>query len=154
MFDLGKKTAAELVERFLHHPKLEMHPLKCMAILAECMESSDRDVLKPEGLSDCGGFKSALHSRMDEVIERNPENWGGYTCRPSVFISSPDSPLFEPNKEWIRKEIQYLADTRNQEGIWELTWTWASFEREFAISQNWWKAELATNNMRVIRAFS
>lgn len=95
-----------------------------------------------------------MHSRINKVIDRNPEDWGGYTCRPSVFIKSPESPLYEANKEVVHNEIEYLKQTRNLEGVWDINWKWAGFEREFAISENWWQANLAINNILFLRAFA
>jgi len=50
-------------------------------------------------------------------------------------------------------ELDLLILSRNTEGVWNITWTWGSYEKEFAISENWWKANLAIKNLRLLIEF-
>ena len=34
-----------------------------------------------------------------------------------------------------------------------ITWKWGMYEKEFAISENWWKANLVIANMRFLKGF-
>ncbi|MNN85709.1 hypothetical protein D3C81_2030290 [compost metagenome] len=53
----------------------------------------------------------------------------------------------------MEKELDYVLANRNPEGIWSLNWSWAGYEREFAVSENWWKAEIALEKLLFLRAF-
>ncbi|MNB72776.1 hypothetical protein D3C75_193690 [compost metagenome] len=151
LYAKGTAIAAELASEFLCHPEIERHPLECVNVMLECLESSGHGEAG-EGIST-SLLKEAVLARMNQVIERDPARWGEYTCRPSVFIKSRQSPLYEANRELIRKELMYLAETREPGGVWNLNWRWAEFPEAFAISENWWKGRIAIENMLVFRAF-
>lgn len=106
---------------------------------------------------DCQFIKPLLTGLADRLMERNPEKWAYYTPRPSEFIPSPDSRLYRGNEEIVEKELDYLIDTRNPGGVWNITWTWFDlgerYPKEFAISENWWMAGKAIERMRFLRAF-
>lgn len=90
-------------------------------------------------------------------MERSPERWAEYTPRPSEFIPSPDSPLYRGNEDIVATELDYLVDTRNAGGVWDITWTWFAlgekYPKEFAVSENWWKASKAIEKMKFLRNF-
>ena len=46
-----------------------------------------------------------------------------------------------------------MLKNRNADGVWEITWSWGAYEREFAIAENWWKANLVIDNLLFLRAF-
>lgn len=60
---------------------------------------------------------------------------------------------YEDNAALLQREWNDLLEIRNSEGIWNLTWSWAGYEKEFAISENWWKAGIAIQNLLLLRAF-
>ncbi len=103
----------------------------------------------------------ALMGKMAEVvnrsIERDTEKWAGYTPRPSEFIWGPDSPFYKGNEEIVEKELDYLIDTRKPGGVWDITWTWFAlgekYPKEFAVSENWWKASKAIEKLRFLMSF-
>ena len=103
----------------------------------------------------------ALMGKMAEVvnrsIERDTEKWAGYTPRPSEFIWGPDSPFYKGNEEIVEKELDYLIDTRKPGGVWDITWTWFAlgekYPKEFAVSENWWKASKAIEKLGFLMSF-
>lgn len=106
---------------------------------------------------DCGSVKAMLPGLVNRSIERNPDHWASYTPRPSEFIWSPDCPFYPGNEEIVDLELDYLVDTRNPGGVWNITWTWfglgEQYPKEFAISENWWKALKAIEKLSFLEAF-
>ena len=52
--------------------------------------------------------------------------------------------------------MAYLKETRQPGGVWPITWKWfgmEQYDREFAISENWWKGLVAIENMLFLKAF-
>ncbi len=94
-----------------------------------------------------------LNELEDEEIEKNPENWKDYTCRPSAFIKDPDHPLMKTQKKLLEVELDLLEKTLHPSGYWEINWTWSDFEEEFHISRNWWRADLTLKNLLLLKAF-
>ena len=109
------------------------------------------------GRFECGRVKELLPGLINRTIERNVEKWAEYTPRPSEFIESPESGYYPGNEEVVEAELDYLIDTRNPGGVWNITWTWFDlsevYPKEFAVSENWWMASKAIEKMRFLRAF-
>lgn len=116
--------------------------------------------IEATGLSarfDCAVIMENLKGLVDRSIERDTEKWSFYTPRPSEFIFSPESPFYPGNEEIVEKELDYLVDTRNPGGVWNITWTWfdlgEQYAKEFAVSENWWMAHKAMEKLRFLKCF-
>ena len=105
----------------------------------------------------CDGLMERITEAVNSSIERNQEKWEFYTPRPSEFIWSPDSPLYKGNEDIVEKELDYLIDTRNQDGVGNITWSWydlrEKYAKEFTISENWWMASKAIDKVGFLKSF-
>ncbi|MHA6529850.1 hypothetical protein [Paenibacillus sp. BAC0078] len=148
LYERGMSIARELSELFLANSNIEMHPLKCVITLLDCIaETGLRETIPYVEL------REAATRQITVLLHREAGNWSGYSCRPSFFIKSPESPGYEDNVDLLHQELDYLLAERNPEGIWNLTWSWGAYEREFAISENWWKTEITIEKLLLLRAF-
>jgi hypothetical protein len=106
---------------------------------------------------DMDFLTAAVRKLVDAAIVRDVSRWGDYCVRPSQFINSPDSPYCAGNEDIINKELDYLIDTRPENGVWGITLQWwdnyVKYPKEFAISENWWKADLAVGRLTLLRNF-
>lgn len=116
--------------------------------------------IEAAGLSsrfDVSSVREMLPALINRTIERDPDKWELYTPRPSEFIWSPDSCYYPGNEAIVETELDYLIDTRTPGGVWNITWTWfdlgEAYPKEFAISENWWKAFKAMEKLRFLGAF-
>lgn len=105
----------------------------------------------------CDGLKERLEEVMNHTIERDPDQWKEYTPRPSGFIHGTDSPLYQANKDLLNRELDYLVETRLPDGVWNISWSWFEtgdqYPKEFAISENWWKAVKAIEHVDLLKRF-
>jgi hypothetical protein len=118
------------------------------------------DSIKKAGLErhfDCDFLTQALKQHVHDTIERDTSKWVYYGIRPSNYIDSPDSSYFKDNEDIIQKELDYLINTRPQNGVWSIPWSWfennEKYSRAFAISENWWQAVKGTEKMLFLRNF-
>lgn len=106
---------------------------------------------------DCIFISDKLTALVNESIVREPAEWVNYCVRPSNYIKSPESVFYRDNKDIVAKELDYLIDTRPENGVWGITWSWfdnnGKYAREFAISENWWKAVKAIEKVHFLRNF-
>lgn len=93
----------------------------------------------------------------NSLIERDPSRWAFYGHTPKELVASPDSEFYEENKEITQLELDYIIDTRKDKGVWEITWSWfdnnEKYAKEFAISENWWRAEKAIDKLVWLKKF-
>lgn len=98
-----------------------------------------------------------LNQLVYNSIERDIAKWSHYGVRPSNYIKSTDSIYYKQNETIVQKELDYLIETRPQDGVWDITWTWFDnnqiYPKEFAISENWWKAYKAIENVVLLESF-
>lgn len=119
------------------------------------------DTIKQTGLDNIISSKPLMdniHKLVYDSIERDTSKWLYYGVRPSNYISSPSSDYYHSNMEIVQAELDYLIDTRPQDGVWGITWSWfennEKYLKEFAISENWWKAAKAIEKLIFLRNFN
>ncbi|MGL1891576.1 MAG: hypothetical protein OCD02_08115 [Spirochaetaceae bacterium] len=98
-----------------------------------------------------------LASLVTESIEYDISKWAVYGVRPTKYITSPQSIFYEANREILDKELEYLVTTLPKNSVWGITWSWydnqKKYSKEFAISENWWKAILAIEKIEILNNF-
>jgi hypothetical protein len=106
---------------------------------------------------DCKLLTENLERLVYNSIERDTSKWSYYSVRPSNYINSPKSIFYKDNEDIVLKELNYLMETRPNGGVWDITWSWFEnndkYAKEFAISENWWKAEKAIHKLNLLRNF-
>jgi len=143
------KLAVEAIEYLNQENEIDMHLLTGYIALMEYCEQGG--VTKLFLIQD---MKKKLMLLVNENITKDTSVWAtSYICKPSHFFLSPDSIFYCDNKEIAAYECEYIKTTRNCEGVWNITWGWAGYPEEWAISKNWWKSNVAIENMIYLRNF-
>ena len=127
----------------------DMHEVNVFwELLASCKAAGRID------LFDESAFGQTLQRAVRALIGTDPQAWAtGYVCTPSRFIRSPKSPFYPGSESLPEQECDQMIQGRNADGVWEITWSWGAYEREFAIAENWWKANLVIENLLFLRDF-
>jgi hypothetical protein len=143
---ISKKAIAKFIA---NKDTLDQHELSCFLQLIEAIESA-----KLGNEFDMQTFKMKMREQVSRTITRDAEAWHkGYVCRPSRFITSPESFLYEEYQELVQLEVNFLIETREKEGVWDISWDWQLYPDAFTVSKHWWQAVLALNNMLFLRNF-
>ena len=148
--DLFKKALAladDLLREFLGNPKIDMHPLICVQDLLE-----DISKARVESRLKYAEAVKAFNERSVELIISDKGNWGGYCTYPSHFVKSRGDEVDREIGDLSLKEAEWLIKNRNEDGVWDISWKWDNYPKEFAISENWWKGGLAVRNCIFLRA--
>lgn len=103
----------------------------------------------------------SLQNRLNELVKNSIEydvsKWKVYGVRPSNYITNPHSIFYKENERIVLKELEYLVETKPENDVWGITWTWyentEKYYKEFAISENWWKAYKAIERLRFLENF-
>lgn len=104
---------------------------------------------------------NCLQKKMNELvknaIEHDISNWQYYGVRPSDCIRNPQSIYYNENKTIVEKELIYLVESKPENSVWGITWTWfgnnEKYAKEFAISENWWKVIKGIEKLRFLKNF-
>lgn len=110
-----------------------------------------------ENRFDVPMLSETIRKMVYSAIQRDPEKWVYYGRRPSDLIRSPESPYYAENASIVELELDYLIETRPKQGVWPITWSWFdlndTYPKEFAISENWWRASKALEKVLFLRNF-
>lgn len=143
--------AKEMFEKLMEIENFGDMGINGIIILAETIKELNI------GLIDMEKILLILQKLVFDSIERDTGKWPFYGVRPSNYINSPNSIYYKQNEDIVQKELDYLIDTRPQISVWDITWSWfdnnEKYPREFAISENWWKAYKAIEKMVFLRNF-
>lgn len=151
IYKKAENITNKAIERYMSMPKLiSMHELSCYIRLLSLLEIMNKDYI-----FDISILKNKLIEDVNATIEQDSKKWNTtYCAKPSFYINSPNSPFYETNKKVMDEELDLLISSRNKDGVWDITWTWGAYEKEFAISENWWKANLVILNLKLLKEFN
>ncbi len=103
---------------------------------------------------DLSKFRSSLMQQVQHCVSKDTSVWNTcYVTKPSHLLNTPHSFLYPAIKELADYECLAMLNSRNEEGIWDVTWSWADYPNEWAISKRWWQGSLAVSNMLYLKNF-
>lgn len=142
---LAQEAYADLVQQ---EPLDSMHTLACYVELYQ-------DVLDlPSSKAyDLASFYSLLERQISQLVCQDVAIWAhAYVMKPSLFISSKQSPFYDRYQALCDLETQFISETQLADGTWPITWQWHHYPEQWAISKNWWKADQVIQNVKFYRA--
>ncbi|MDE5937461.1 MAG: hypothetical protein K2H37_00075 [Lachnospiraceae bacterium] len=136
--------AEEAVEALFQMGDLQdMHVLACFIQLHEDIEKA--------GLTDrfdTERLTALLQELVAGNITQDISKWDTeYICKPSQFFYDKECPFYEKNREAALYECEFIRKTQMPDGGYEVTWSWDAYPDAWAVSKNWWRAEITVNNM-------
>jgi hypothetical protein len=141
--------ANEAIEKLLSVDTIEPHELGCFCSLYTNL--IEAGITVNFQLND---IEQKLKKLINQSIEYDTSKWNNYVTKPSSYINSPESIFYSENKSIMDFELDYIIDSINKDGIWDINWTWGAYEKEFAISGNWWQGHIIIQNYVLLNNFS
>ena len=151
------KKALAITEKLIHKLN-ELDKFGDMGVGGYCVLLETINELGLTHNFDTKLLKEKTRKLIKEAIEHDVSKWPLYGKRPSSFITTPDSLFYEDNKVIVEQELDYLIETKPEHGVWGITWSWyehnEKYQKEFAISENWWKVDGAIEKLKFLRNFN
>jgi hypothetical protein len=151
LYALGARIAGEAAAYLMAADDLnDMHTISCFISLAQYLDESGKT-----GLICHESVLKKLRAAVDRVLTRDVSAWqDSYVCRPSQFFRSADSLFYPGNEDIARFECDFIENSQTADGSWNVTWAWADYPEQWALSKNWWKADIVIKNLLYLRGFS
>lgn len=150
LYKLAGEIAKKATNSFLQCEHLEdMHEIMCFIRYNEyCEKAGVADIFDANKMLNC------LKNKVKSSINEHKEKWkDSYMCKPSQFMITPNSLFYIDNKELSDYEVEFIIETMNSDGTWDITWNWNDYQEQWAISKNWWKASQILINLRYLKSF-
>jgi hypothetical protein len=150
LYEKCASIAKEAAEYILASDKLDMHVQRCFIAMTDfCKKAGITD------LYDIDRVEGKLKILVNNTITRDTSVWAdSYICKPSFFFHSRTSSFYQENKDIADYEVEFISKNRNREGVWNVTWGWGAYPEQWAISELWWKADIAIKNMLFLKNIS
>ncbi|NLG88349.1 MAG: hypothetical protein GX494_03900 [Clostridiaceae bacterium] len=151
LYELGCRLAREAVNTYMNQRLLgNMATVLCYIRLMQYVEEAGIT-----GIFDINALKAKLIKQVEYSITWNTAEWEtSYICKPSQFISGKESIFYADNKEIADYECEFIIKTQLEDGSWNITWKWADYPDEWAVSKNWWKSDVVIKNLLYLRGFN
>lgn len=151
LFQLGYRIANEAIELIISGPnQSDMHVLACYVRLLEYIQTSGH-----HDKFDIQALREKLLDSVTHCITTDISAWNdSYICKPSQFFCSKASVFYPSNIEVAEYECRYIIETQCADGSWDIPWEWSEYPEQWAISKNWWKANIIINNLLYLKGLS
>lgn len=121
----------------------DMHVLACFVQLHEDIGKAGLT-----GRFDMERLTALLQELVAGTVTQDISKWETeYICRPSQFFCDKECPFYEKNREAAQYECEFIRKTQMPDGGYGVTWSWDAYPDAWAVSKNWWRAEITVNNM-------
>lgn len=112
---------------------IEMHELSAILEMAnDILLTSQKQLISDE-------IKDALIKHVDVILEKDPSKWfTSYCAKPTSLIHSHPSIGSDQYFNLILKEFEIALKSRNDEGVWPVTWQWGSYPKEYEKACSMW----------------
>lgn len=152
VFAQGIQLAEQAVAHYFQNPLTESkHTLHGYQVLEEAIRKRQWRV---NFSLDC--LRERILENITYAITKDIRQWGNSYCNlPTDLIHSLDDPAYIQNKEITEQCIEFLLNSRNEEGVWNIPWTWGdSYPKAFAIAENWWKGSKVVEHVLLLKHFA
>ena len=90
----------------------------------------------------------------EQCVDKDISNWlYGYKALPLDFVDSGEHPLSERFGSLVEENLKFYCEQMSDEGIWDISWSWGSYQDEFEVAKRYWKGILAVNRYKQLKAF-
>lgn len=146
-FKVHKKIEQAMSE-FISQPKLEMHELVCF------VEMYERMLVFNSEFKEFNLFEKVLIKAVDAVINiSNSQDKNSYHATPLTFCIDPNSKMTQIFIMPLKTQLNKIIESLNSIEIWDITFHWQQYEKEFMYAKNNWQAIQAIKNLRFINQF-
>lgn len=150
LYTRGVQLAKEMYADFMKSEQQnDMHTLSCFLRLLEyTCEAGGQAVF------DTAAMEAKLKTLIHSAITQDTRLWEiSYVCKPSQFINSPESIFYPENREIAHFECEHIRKTQLDNGAWMIPWRWNDYPDEWALSRNFWQADVIIRNLLYLKAF-
>ena len=95
-----------------------------------------------------------LQRVLANVVVRDPHKWGTYNVQPLTFVHSPDSAFYSGLADAIPGNLDYIIATQQNDGGWDLTWSWENSDPiAWKSAEREWRSVVTLENLEKLEAF-
>lgn len=94
-----------------------------------------------------------LEEAVQELIQANLEEWGNYVPKPLDFVRKPNHERFGIDRDLLEKNLNFLVENLEENGVIEPTWEWGQYEEEWDRAKQEWTGILTLEGLITLNQF-
>lgn len=148
LHELGRCLVRKAAERLLKREECgDMHVIGCYIAMVEYIRAAGET-----DLMDISAAEAQLRRFIDAALTKDVCAWERYyACRPSQFMLDRESVFYAEQARLAAHECDFIMRTQQEDGAWAIPWRWSGYPTQWAMSENWWKADMIIRNLRFLR---
>ena len=96
-----------------------------------------------------------INSRIDDLMTLDESLWEDDSSnQPIELIQFMPFLNTEERKELIEKNLDFLLDSREDNGLFKVTWTWKNEYEEYELQKIKWAGVILVNNLIFLKRFN
>lgn len=95
-----------------------------------------------------------LAEAVQGLIQANLEEWGNYVPKPLDFVKEPDHESFGIDRDLLEKNLNFLVENLEENGVIEPAWEWGQYEEEWDRAKKEWTGILTLEGLITLDQFN
>ncbi|MDG5789075.1 hypothetical protein QA612_16580 [Evansella sp. AB-P1] len=150
---IGWNTIRKAIERLMHTEEMDKHEInnyqQCLRIIHPQI-----DIFYKKTNYKWTEVSSKVHSLVERCMNKDSSSWSeDYEPMPLDFITGPNDELSNKYSDLVERNLQFYIDQMSGDGIWDISWSWGSYQNDFSVARQQWKGILAVNRYKTFQAF-
>ena len=140
-----------IVESFLEDTKenVDKHYLNNMLELYDVITTKKIFAEYHESL------RENINKRIDDLMTNSEEEWKEYNSNKPLELIQLDEFLNTKERvDLVEKNLDFLLDSRDEHGLFEVTWTWGNHYEEFELQRVKWAGVILVNNLIFLKRYN
>lgn len=104
-------------------------------------------------LKRANDIENQLTNAVDQLVCTEPTEWNDYVPQPLDFVKGPKSPRFGISESILEKNLDFLIDSIEDNGVIEPSWEWGQFESEWERAELEWTGLLTLKTLAILDNF-
>ena len=141
-YELGLEVMENATIHLLNSSEMDFHEVNNFQKAYEITGDAPKEV------------RAKLNELIEDSMDTDPKSWGkSYKPLPLNMIFSKEDELYGKYEDLIEKNVRYLKETVNSEGVWDIAWEWGQYMEDYYVARQQWKGILAVGNWKALREF-
>ena len=98
-------------------------------------------------------LKDGINKRIEDLMDKDEDTWKRYSNQPLELLQLKEFVDTEERKELIEKNLDFLMDSRNSNGLFDVNWSWNNDYEEIELQRVKWVGLLLVNNLITFKKF-
>ena len=100
-------------------------------------------------------LKENINKRIDDLMTKDDSKWNDYSSNLPLELIQLDTFLnSEERRELVDKNLDFLLDSRDSNGLFEVTWNWGNDYEEFELQKVKWAGLILVNNLIFFKKYN